>query len=140
MWFHSWPGFRKPVPPRPPARALAPRPWPAGHRLSLEPLEDRSLPSAGPLPIPGGVLVPNPNGGPDVHLNFPGPADSTVPGRGGVPSTITDFNGFVGVAQVTGTGTDGLGNPLLWRTDVRFMKGVYLGVDGNLHRGTFAEV
>jgi hypothetical protein len=108
--------------------------------LSLELLEDRCLLDAAPLPIPGGVLIPNPFGGPDVHLNFPGPADSTVPGHGGVPSTITDFNGFVGVAQVTSTGSNGQGNPLLWRSDVRFMQGVYQGVDGNLHRGTFAEI
>jgi hypothetical protein len=106
----------------------------------LERLEDRSLPSVAPLPIPEGVLVPNPFGGPDAHVNFPGPADSTTPGHGGVPSTITDFNGFIGDAQVTGSGADGQGNPLLWRTDVRFMKGVYQGVDGNLHYGTFAEV
>jgi len=84
--------------------------------------------------------VPNRFGGPDGHLNLPGPADSTVPGVGGVPSTITDFNGFIGVAQVTSTGTDNHGNPLLWRTDVRFMTGLYRGVDGNLHKGTFAEV
>jgi hypothetical protein len=84
--------------------------------------------------------VPNPFGGPDVHLNPPGPADSTVPGLGGEPSTITNFNGFVGVAEVEGTGTDGGGNALLWRSDVRFMKGVYQGIDGNIHQGTFAEV
>jgi len=34
-----------------------PRPGP-----SLEALEDRSLPSVAPLPIPGGFLVPNPFG------------------------------------------------------------------------------
>jgi hypothetical protein len=108
--------------------------------LSLELLEDRCLLDAAPLPIPGGRFVPNPFGGPDVHLNVPGPADSTVPGVGGDPGTITDFNGFSGVAEVEGTGTDGDGNPLLWRADVRFMQGVYRGVDGDLHRGTFAEV
>jgi len=110
-------------------------------RLVLEQLEDRLCPSAAaPLPIPGGVLVPNPFGGPDVHLNFPGPANSTVPGHGGEPSTITNFNGFTGDTQVTSTGTDNNGNPLLWRSDVRFMQGTYQGVDGNLHHGTFAEI
>jgi len=129
MWSDSWPSFFKPA-----ARRRA-RP-----RLSLERLDERCLPSVAPLPIPGGVLVPNRFGGPDVHLNTPGPADSAVPGRGGVPGTITDFNGFVGVAQVTGAGTDNAGNALLWRADVRFMQGLYRGVDGDLHRGTFAEV
>jgi hypothetical protein len=117
---------------RPPASA---RP-----KLSLEALEDRSLPSAAPLPIPGGVLIPNPFGGPDVHANLPGPVDSSVPGIGGEPSTITDFNGFVGVALVDGTGTDGSGNPLLWEADLRFMKGVYRGADGDFHEGAFALV
>jgi hypothetical protein len=108
--------------------------------LSLEPLEERCLLNVGPLPIPGGRLTPNRFGGPDGHLNTPGPADSAVAGVGGVPITITDFNGFIGVAQVTSTGTDGQGNPLLWRTDLRVMQGVYRGTDGDFHRGTFAEV
>jgi hypothetical protein len=102
-------------------------------------LEDRSLPSVAPLPIPGG-LIPNPFGGPDVHQEFPGSADSTMPGLGGEPSTITDFDGFVGVAHVQGTGADGQGHTLLWDADLRFMQGLYRGVDGHFHRGTFAFV
>jgi hypothetical protein len=86
------------------------------------------------------VLIPNPFGGPDVHANLPGPVDSTVAGIGGEPSTITDFNGFVGVVLVDGTGTDGSGNPLLWEADLRFMKGVYRGTDGDFHEGAFALV
>jgi len=115
---------------------------PAAYKLRLEHLEDRSLPSVvGPLPIPGGVLTPNPKGGPDVHFHLPGPADSPTPNSvGGDPSSIYDFNGFVGVAHVQGTGTDGSGNTLYWDVDLRFMKGVYVGVDGNTHNGTFAFV
>jgi hypothetical protein len=97
------------------------------------------VPSAGPVPIPGSSLpIPNPFGGPDVHFRVPGPADSTHPRLGGEPSTITNFNGFVGVVQVSGTGTDGSGNPLLWEVDLRFMKGVYRAADGTIQRGTFA--
>jgi hypothetical protein len=59
---------------------------------------------------------------------------------GGEPSTITDFNGFVGVAHVQGTGTDGQGHTLLWDADLRFMQGDYRGVDGRLHSGTFGFV
>src|SRR5262245_54091850 len=70
-------------------------------RLSLEELEDRNMPSTGPVPIPGSsVPMPNPFGGPDVHFRLPGPADSTHPRLGGEPSTITNFNGFIGVVQV----------------------------------------
>jgi hypothetical protein len=63
-----------------------------------------------------------------------------VAGTGGDPSTITDFNGFIGAARVGGTGTDGHGNRLLWEVDLRFVDGVYRGVDGHLHDGTFAFV
>jgi hypothetical protein len=54
-------------------------------------------------------------------------------------SSITDFKGSVGVAQVQGTGTgrkpNGKVETLLFDTDMRFMKGVYIGQDGSVHRG-----
>ena len=60
------------------------------------------------------------------------------------PSSITDFKGQVGVAQVQGTGTarnpDGSTEKLLFDTDMRFMKGTYVGQDGAVHRGTFGFV
>jgi hypothetical protein len=111
--------------------------------LSLELLEDRSVPSVSPLPIPGGLAVPNPFGGPDIHVNVVGPADMTVTTplpTGGEPISITDFIGSIGVARVNGTGTDGAGNALLWDVDMRYMQGVYQGADGNLHTGTFAFI
>jgi len=144
MRFHSGLDYLKSVfshrpPPRGPTRSLPHRA--AGYKPFLELLEDRSLPSVAPLPIPGGVLDPNTRGGPDLHVHLPGPADSTTPNRiGGDPSTITDFNGFVGVAHLEGTGTDGSGNTLYWDVDLRFLKGVYQGVDGNIHNATFAFV
>jgi hypothetical protein len=146
MSFHPWADiFKFGSPGR---RAVQAR-WPrsrrrrsAGHKLSLETLEDRSLPSTvGPLPIPGGILDPTPFAGPDVHLHLPGPVDSSTPNtKGGDPSSIYDFNGFVGAAHIQGTGIDGSGNTLNWDADVRFMSGVYQGVDGNIHQGTFAFV
>jgi hypothetical protein len=108
-------------------------------RLFLERLEDRSLPSVSPIPIPGG-LAPSPFGGPDIHSRLPGPADATSGRTGGEASTITDFNGFVGVANVQGTGTDNNGNSLFWDTDLRLIDGVFEGVDGAIHQGTFAFV
>jgi hypothetical protein len=60
------------------------------------------------------------------------------------PSSITDFKGQVGVAEVQGTGTarnpDGSTETLLFDTDMRFMKGTYVGQDGAVHRGTFGFV
>lgn len=65
-------------------------------------------------------------------------------GPGIDPSSIGDFNGFVGVADVQGTGTatnpDGSTETLLFDTDMRFMSGVYVGVDGAVHKGTFGFV
>src|SRR6266487_4914411 len=68
----------------------------------------------------------------------------TIFGPGVDPSSITDFKGTVGVAQVQGTGTarnpGGSVETLLFDTDMRFMKGVYVGKDGAVHRGTFGFV
>jgi hypothetical protein len=65
-------------------------------------------------------------------------------GAGLDASTITDFNGFVGVADVQGTGTahypDGSQEVLLYDTDMRFMKGTYVARDGHVHNGAFAFV
>jgi len=65
-------------------------------------------------------------------------------GPGTDPSSITDFKGFVGVADVRGKGTarhpGGRTETLLFDTDMRFMKGTYVGQDGKVHRGTFGFV
>jgi hypothetical protein len=89
------------------------------------------------------------------HHTAPKPTSQTVTiggvtfqlaffGPGIDPSTIGDFNGFVGVADVQGTGTatnpDGSTEELLFDTDMRFMSGVYVGVDGAVHKGTFGFV
>ena len=88
--------------------------------------------NAAPVPIPYGVNI----GGAVFSLAFFGP--NVIPG------IIGDFNGFVGVADVQGTGTatypDGSSESLLYDTDMRFMKGVYLGKDGKVHQGTFGFV
>jgi hypothetical protein len=59
-------------------------------------------------------------------------------------TSITDFKGQVGAADVQGAGTatgpDGKTERLLFDSDMRFMKGTYVGVDGQTHRGTFAFV
>jgi hypothetical protein len=96
-----------------------------------------SLGGAAPTPIP--ETRTNSFGGPAIHFNKPGlPTDP--PPIGNEPSTIDNFNGFIGVADLQGTGTDGSGNTLSWAADVRFMTGIYQGVDGELHSGTFAFV
>lgn len=99
-------------------------------------------PSAGLAASPRTDSSPNPTtnkftlNGVTFSLTFFGP--------GLDPSSITDFNGFVGVADVQGTGTatnpDGSVETLLFDTDMRFMSGTYVGKDGFTYRGTFGFV
>lgn len=88
--------------------------------------------NSAPKPIPGGFTID----GITFHVfGF---------GVGTEPSTITDFNGFVGVADVQGTGTatnpDGSTETLLFDTDMRFMQGVYVGQDDRVHKAAFGFV
>src|SRR5260370_11725445 len=83
---------------------------------------------ADPRFIPGGTKLPF---APDpFHFFFPTdgvPGAITVESGHGDPSLITDFEGMIGVADVGQTsGTDGAGNRLLWKADVRLMPGTYL--------------
>jgi hypothetical protein len=127
--------------------------------LFVERLEDRNLLSAAnglsdslvalgsatPLPIKlGGAAYPSPLaaspfGGPDIYQNFPGPSDAP-PVFGNEPNQITNFNGFYAGARVQGTGTGSDGITYLWDADLRAMQGVYRGLDGSVHHGTFVEV
>lgn len=101
----------------------------------------KAFASTDPVPIPGG----SPALGGVYHIFGPGPAGSLDP-IDAEPATITDFNGFVGLAYINGTVTrtnTKTGEvrvlPTLF-SDMRFMQGVYRGVDGKPHRGAFALV
>lgn len=96
-----------------------------------------------PRPIPGGTTV-GPLG--LFHFYFPtipngaGSTDVIQNGRGD-NSTITDFNGFLGVGEFGGgTGKDQGGRTLFWAADVRFMDGEYIDLDGHRQKGAFAFV
>lgn len=77
---------------------------------------------------------------------FPGaPFHVELLGATAEPSTITDFKGIVGGVDLlgTGVGTDtatGAKTQLFTAIDNRFMKGVYVGVDGKEHHATFGFV
>jgi hypothetical protein len=95
-----------------------------------------------PMPIPGGEPFLNSYGplfgGPSTEL-----LHFYLRGPGVELSSITDFNGFIGVAVIdgVGTGTDlttGESRELLYEVDIGFMKGVYRGEDGHFYHGTFA--
>lgn len=92
--------------------------------------------NAAPKPIPGGIQPFGP--GTEVFHVFP-----IAPGV--ELSTITDFHGAIGGAEVQGTGTatntnTGATSSLVFDVDMRFMQGAYIGMDGETHRGTFSFI
>ncbi len=82
-----------------------------------------------PKPVPGGTTLPTANG--DVLFHF------FLPGSNNDPSLITDFVGNVGLANVDGTGKGSDNVTYNFDVDIRFMQGLYFGVDGRPHQGTF---
>jgi hypothetical protein len=107
-----------------------------------------------PDPIPHVTPLP-PNVGTfgKFHFFFPGPVEGTpaptdptgVHPGGRDPSTIYDFQGSIGQADLnlTGMGTDlntGESRPYAFHTDMRFMDGVFLGTDARQHRGAVAFI
>ena len=104
-------------------------------RATLKTHGHNSTTSATPLPIPGGLQLLGPSG-PLFHIFLPAP--------GVEPSTITNFNGFVGWAAVGGMGTHTVigeaPQHLHFEADVRFMRGEFVGADGGNHHGAFAFI
>lgn len=92
-----------------------------------------------PVPIPGGFQA----GGQTFHVFGPGLNDNPLDQE---PATITDFNGFIGLAYLDGMVTQTNRQtgetrrlPFL-ASDMRFMKGVFRDTDGRMHQGAFALV
>jgi hypothetical protein len=104
--------------------------------------------AAGAALLPSSVLARGMNAAPKPTTNtvtLNGVTfDVTFFGPSVDPASIWDFNGVVGVADVQGTGKatnpDGSHETLLFDTDVRFMRGTYVGMDGHVHKGTFGFV
>lgn len=102
----------------------------------------RAAMCADPRPIPGGF----PALGHFYHLLSPGhPVFGTLGPDKEDPSSITDFNGHIGLAYVVGMGTHtdkitGDVSHLPYEVDLRFMKGEYVGKDGKKHHGAFALI
>lgn len=112
-------------------------------------------PSPGaPDPIPHTNAAPAAFGA--FHFFFPGPVDGSPPPpsapdpegvhpNGRDPSTIFNFDGVIGQADLTltGTGTDtttGDSGQYHFHTDMRFMMGKFLATDGRVHEGAFAFI
>lgn len=97
--------------------------------------------SIDPVPIPGG----SPALGGAYHIFGPTPDGSLDP-IDAEPATITDFNGVAALAYINGnvtrtnTKTGEVRELPMMLSDMRLMRGLYRGVDGNLHQGAFALV
>ncbi len=98
-----------------------------------------------PRPIPHGI-VNHPPAPPGSHFFFPGPVDAMAsPDTGHDPSIITDFKGVIGQADLnfSGIGTDlntGVSATYDFHTDMRFMDGVFVGLDNEEHRGAIGFI
>jgi len=91
-------------------------------------------PSTAPRPIPGGF---------DENFNIvPAGAFFHVlpPGIGFDMSSITDFNGVVGGSETRGTAHGSDGTSYTFDCDMRFMEGLYVGLDGRPHLGSFGFI
>jgi len=91
-----------------------------------------------PNPITGGTVLPFQG---LTGFYFPGPnpfSNITIENKKGDPSLIRDFNGFVGMGEWAGGPV--AASTMIWNADMRFMKGEYVGKDGEEHRGAFAFI
>lgn len=91
-----------------------------------------------PNPIKGGTAI-GPFGVQPFYFPGTNPFSTiTIESKKGDPSLIRDFNGFVGM----GEWADGkvANSSMTWSSDIRFMKGEYVGKDGEEHRGAFAFI
>jgi hypothetical protein len=115
--------------------------------------EGKPCPEQSPIPHVNRAAGPQTFG--SFHFFFPGPVDGSptagdpeppaAHAAGRDPSTIFDFDGVIGQADLDleGTGTDlttGRSAPYGFHTDMRFMKGRFLGTDGRVHHGAFAFI
>ncbi len=122
----------------------------SGMRLPALADDDEDKEKCGlPLPLPHTTAGPF---GP-LHFYFPGPIDGSLAAtdatgvhpEGRDPSTITNFEGFVGQVDLTfsGTGMDtktGAKATYQFHTDTRFMKGTFIGSDERRRHGAFAFI
>jgi hypothetical protein len=94
--------------------------------------------SFAPVPIPGGTPLLN------GMYHWFGPA--FVDPIDAEPATISNLNGVVGLAYISGmvTQTNTKTHEILRlpfvNSDMRFMQGEFRGTDGGVHQGTFALV
>jgi len=89
---------------------------------------------ADPSPIPGGF---------DENFNIV-PSDPFIhvlpPTIGFEMATITDFDGVIAAAEIQGTAQGSDGTQYTFDTDMRFMHGRYVGLDGLIRTASFGFI
>jgi len=116
--------------------------------LTIHSVKVRSASSgdnAEPAPIPGGDFIPPDFAPPDgllIRQFVPGPPElgPLFEGVDVEPNGIHDFRGFIAMAVLAGTATDGAGQVFDMFSDIRVDQGEYIGLDGRHHHGTFVEI
>jgi hypothetical protein len=106
--------------------------------------EDEEERECKPVPRPIKHISTPPGG----HFFFPGPVDAsptTSPNTGHDPSIITDFSGVIANADLifSGVGTNlntGASAKYDFHADMRLMDGVFVGLDGERHRGSIGFI
>jgi hypothetical protein len=103
-----------------------------------------SKPNAAPQPIPGGS--PGIAGAFGTLFHVYAPGSPGLDARDAEPATITDFDGVVGLAYVSGmvtrtnTRTHAVDRLPFTDSDMRFMSGVYRDTAGHVQQGTFGFI
>jgi hypothetical protein len=90
--------------------------------------------AAEPKPIPGGYgasFSPVPKN-PAIHV--------FQPAKGAELNTIGDYNGFVAATEIQGKAKGSDGTAYSYDCDMRFMRGSYVALDGQLKQGTFGFI
>ena len=89
--------------------------------------------------------IPHISSPPGAHFFFPGPVEGVSANVGHDPSIITDFSGVIAQADLnfSGTGTkldSGASAPYDFHCDMRFMSGVFVGLDNEQHPGNIGFI
>jgi hypothetical protein len=90
----------------------------------------------GPRPIPGGLDVnfqPVPSD-PFIHVLAPGLGPQLE------MATITDFTGVIGASEIRGVARGSDGSTWDFDTDMRFMQGTFVDMNGHVQKGSFGFI
>ena len=95
--------------------------------LACVPAWTQGTPLPNPIPIPGGDVIPNPDGSSNLWNQFLPGVGAPFDGRDAEPNGITNFKGHVAMGYTLGTATDNKGNQYAVITDIRVYRGDYIG-------------